>query len=134
LSKAQERELDLILVSPNSTPPVCKIGDIGKLKYEQTKKDKEAKKSQKTGSIKEIKITPKIGKHDLEVRIKHSTEFLSKGHKVKITLFFRGREITHIDIGMRLVDQMVTALNAVGKVEQEPKMEGKRMHLIIAPK
>ena len=133
-SKAEEQELDLVLISPNSKPPVCKIINYGKFLYEITKKEKEAKKSHRGGVLKEIKITPKIDKHDLDVRIKHIDEFIKKGHKVKVTVTFRGREITHMDIGRKLLDQMVLGLEGVAKMEQAPHLEGKNLHIILSQK
>lgn len=134
MAKAQERELDLILISPNSKPPVCKISDFGKFKYEIMKKEKEARKTQKSSTLKEIKLTPKIDKHDLDVRIRHTNELLKKGHKIKIILTFRGREITHKQIGENLISQMLAATEEAGKVDQPPKFEGKILHVVLSPK
>jgi len=133
LETAREKELDLILIAPEAKPPVCKIGDIGKLKYEASKKEKENKKGKKTGTLKEIKLTPKIDTHDLIVKINKTIELLEKGHKVKLNMFFRGREMSHKDIGFRLMGTAIEKLTGKGAPEAPPKMEGRNLNLIVAP-
>jgi translation initiation factor IF-3 len=133
LEIARGRELDLILIAPDAKPPVCKIGDIGKLKYEASKKEKENKKGKKTGTLKEIKLTPKIEAHDLNVKINKTIELLEKGHKVKLNMFFRGREMSHKDIGFKLVEIIIEKLAGKGAPEAPPKMEGRNLNLIVAP-
>lgn len=133
MSKAKENYLDLILIVPDATPPVCKISDFGKFKYELAKREKEARKSKKAGVVKELKITPKIGEHDLLVRIKRTKEFLEKGHKVKISMFFRGREITHKEIGLNILNRLVEEVKEFGTPEGAPRLLGKNMILIFTP-
>ncbi|OGC03109.1 translation initiation factor IF-3 [candidate division WOR-1 bacterium RIFCSPLOWO2_02_FULL_46_20] len=131
---ANERGLDLVLVSPAATPPVCRIADIGKLKYEESKKEKVARKGQKGGDIKELKLSPKIAQHDFEVRVKKAREFLEKRDKVKISMFFRGRWMAHVDLGMQTINKMIEAVAELGKPEGAPKRFGKNFIVIIAPK
>ena len=131
MEKARDQELDLILIAPQAKPPVCKIGDVGKLKYEAAKKEKEARKGRKTGGLKEIKLSLKIGQHDLDVKIKHCLKFLEKGHKVKFNLFFRGREMAHKELGRELLLKVVEAIKEKGHPEAPPKREGRNMHLIV---
>lgn len=131
---ARERGLDLILIAATSKPPVARIGDYGKLKYELAKKEKEARKSSKSGTVKEVKLSPKIAQHDFDVRVDKAKELLAKGHKVKINIFFRGREMAHVDYGRKVLDRMIEALAEVGKTEAPPKMEGKNLNLLIGPK
>lgn len=133
ISRAREKGLDLVLVSPTATPPVCRIADIGKLKYEQQKKEKESRKSQKGGSLKEVKLSPKIAQHDFDVRERRAREFLEKKHKVKVSMFFRGRENAHVDIGRRVMDRMIEKLIEVGRPEAEPKKFGKTLIVILSP-
>jgi len=134
LRLARERGLDLILIAATSKPPVARIGDYGKLKYELAKKEKEARKSSKSGTVKEVKLSPKIAQHDFDVRVDKAKELLAKGHKVKINIFFRGREMAHVDYGRKVLDRMIEALAEVGKTEAPPKMEGKNLNLLIGPK
>jgi len=134
LRLARERGLDLVLIAPASKPPVARIADYGKLKYELAKKEKESRKSSKSGTIKEVKLSPKIAQHDFDVRVEKAKELLAKGHKVKINIFFRGREMAHIDYGRKVLDRMVEALAEVGKSEAPSKMEGKNLNLLIGPK
>lgn len=133
LRKAEEAGLDLVEISPNADPPVCKILDYGKYKYEQQKKASEARKKQKIVDVKEIQIRPMIGDHDYEVKLKAAKRFLEDGDKVKVVLRFRGREMAHTEIGMELLKKMITDIGAVGKVEAEPKMEGRQMMMVIGP-
>ena len=133
LLKARELGLDLVEVSPKSRPPVCRIMDFGKYKYEQAKKARVARKRQHQTELKEIKFRPKIEKHDYEFKKKHITEFLEHGDKVKITLMFRGREMTHLDLGRKLLDRLAEDLKEVAKVEGPPHQEGRLMILLLAP-
>lgn len=133
LRAAREAGLDLVEVSPNAAPPVCKILDYGKYKYEQQKKAAEARKKQKVVVIKEVKLRPGIDKHDLEVKMKAVHKFLEEGDKVKLTLRFRGREMSHQDIGMKLLEKVREELGATVKVEHEPKLEGRQVIMIVAP-
>lgn len=134
LETAEEFGLDLVEVSPNADPPVCKIMDYGRYKYEQTKKKQEAKKKQSTFQLKEIKVRPKTGEHDLQVKMGHIRKFLGKKDKVKVTVIFRGREITLSDRGRELLNQMATELEDVAVVEQYPKFEGRTMMMVLSPK
>jgi len=131
---AAERGLDLVEVSPNAEPPVCKILDFGKYKFEQQRKRSSNKKKQRIVHIKEIKLRPTIDQHDYEVKLKSIDKFLKAGDKVKISLRFRGREITHKEIGMDLMQRMITDTQNLGKIESPPKMEGKQIIMIIGPK
>ena len=133
LSKAYEKGMDLILISTESSPPVCKIADIGKLKYEQQKRDKQSKKGSKAGQLKEIKMSPKISEHDFMVKAERAKEFLEKGYKVKVAVMFRGREQTHPDVGRRHLEKMITFLSTVGKIEGNISQEGRAMFLLVAP-
>lgn len=134
LRQARELGLDLILISPTASPPVARISDFGKFKYEQTKHDKVAKKAQKASIIKEVKLTPKIGEHDLQVRVSRSREFLTKKNRVKVSVFFRGREVTHKEYGRKVLDKLVLAVADIGSPEGTPKMEGRNMVLLVVPK
>ena len=133
LAKAREEGLDLVEISPNSIPPVCKILDLGKYKYEMQKRKNEAKKKQKIVEVKELKLTPMIDTHDYEVKLKSAKRFLSDGNKVKFTLKFRGRELSYQDQGLDVLNRIKTDLIEIGKVEQEPKLEGKAMGMLIGP-
>jgi len=134
LEVAHKKNLDLVNVSPNSKPPVCRVMDYGKYKYEQSKKEKEAKKNQKIISVKEVKLRPGIDDHDFNVKLKNCLRFLKGGDKVKVTIMFRGREITHKDIGKDLCNRLADEISEVGVVEKEPKVEGRNMIMILAPK
>lgn len=133
-SLAEEAGLDLVEIVPNAVPPVCKIIDLGKLKYQNQKKASEARKKQKTVDLKEIKLRPTIDKHDYEVKLKSMKRIFSEGDKIKLSLRFRGREIAHQDIGMQLLQKIKTDTEDMAKVELEPKMEGRQMIMILAPK
>lgn len=133
LKLAEEAGLDLVEVSPNAAPPVCKILDYGKYKYEQQKKASEARKNQKIVDIKEIKIRPGIEDHDYGVKMKNARRFLEDGDKVKVTMRFRGREMAHQDIGMDLLKRMREELSDIGKIESEPRLEGRQIMMVIAP-
>ena len=133
LAIAEERGLDLMEVAPNAVPPVCRIVDYGKFRYEQTKKDREARKNQKQAELKEVRLKPKTDDHDLEVKAKQARKFLLAGDKVKFTVRFRGREIYHPDIGREMLEQMAEELRDVATVEQRPLMEGRALSLMLAP-
>ena len=134
IKKAFELGLDLVEVSPNASPPVCKIIDYGKYKYQLQKKLTEAKKKQKTFEVKEVKLRPGIENHDYDVKLKSIQRFLSDGDKVKITLRFRGREMAYHQRGFDVLKKLETAIEQVAKVEQFPKLEGKQMTMVIAPR
>ena len=132
LEAAREAGLDLVEVAPNERPPVCKIIDYGKFKY--TQKKRLSKQKQHQVHIKEIRVRPKTGDHDIEVKVKRAREFLEQKDKVLVNVLFRGRELAHIDEGRRVMQEVLAALEEVGKVEKNPSMEGKRMTAIIAPR
>jgi translation initiation factor IF-3 len=134
LIMAEEAGLDLVEVSPNAEPPVCKILDYGKFKYEAQKKKNEAKKKQKVIEVKEIKLRPNIDDNDYDVKMRNMRKFLEEGDKVKVTLRFRGRELAHQDLGMKVLERVRDDLEGLGKIEQIPKMEGRQMVMVIAPK
>jgi len=134
LMAAREKGVDLILISPAANPPVAKLGDYGKFKYEIIKHEKEAKKSQKASVLKEVKLTPKIGEHDLLVRIEKAKESLLKKNKVKVNVYFRGREITHKEFGQRVMYRLVDAVADIGRPEGPVKFEGRSMVLLLVPK
>lgn len=131
---AQEKDLDLVLVSETADPPVCKIMDYGKYKYEQDKKLKEAKKKQHNADVKEVKMRYKIEEHDYNVRVKNAERFLKSGDKVKATVSFRGREIQHANLAEKLLERMASDLEAVAEVQQYPKREGRNMMMLLSPK
>jgi translation initiation factor IF-3 len=132
LRVARDRSLDLIEVSPNSKPPVCKIGDFGKFNYEKQKKEKEQKKH-KTAQLKEIRFHPNTDTHDLEFKSRHLKEFLLQGHKVKVTVIFIGRMMVHQDIGKKLLEDVIEKLEEIARVEQPPKLEGRHMTTLLIP-
>ena len=134
LALAQEKKLDLVNVAPGARPPVCRLMDYGKHKYEQSKRDREARKKQKTTTIKEIKLRPNIDKHDFDVKAKRGMKFLQNGDKIKVTVMFRGREITHPEIAQRLCKQLAEDLAEYSVVEKPAKQEGRNMIMILAPK
>ncbi len=129
---AEEAGLDLVEVSPNAAPPVCKILDFGKYKYEQQKKASEARKKQKVTDVKEVKIRPGIEKHDYEVKMRNARKFLGNGDKVKVTMRFRGREMAHQDIGLNLLKKMQEELADIGKIDLHPKLEGRQMIMVMS--
>jgi len=131
---AEERQLDLVEVAPQAKPPVCRIMDYGKFKYEQSKREKEAKKKQRIIQVKEVKLRPRIEDHDYTVKAKNAERFLKDGDKVKVTIMFRGREIVHTDLGKNLLDRLAEDLKDLCIVERQPKLEGKNMIMILAPK
>lgn len=134
LVKADEAGLDLVEVSPHSDPPVCKILDYGKYKYQEQKKRNEARKKQKTTDVKEIKMRPNIDTHDYDVKMRNIVKFLGEGDKVKVTLRFRGREMVHQELGMNVLTRVRDDVSDLSKVEQFPKLEGRQMTMVIAPK
>jgi translation initiation factor IF-3 len=134
LRLAEEAGLDLVEIAPNSAPPVCKLLDYGRYKYQLQKKAAEARKNQKQVEIKEIKLRPGIDDHDYEVKMKAMLGFFEEGDKVKITLRFRGREMAHQDLGVKVLDRVRTDTSTVAKVEQEPKLEGRQMVMVLAPR
>jgi len=134
LRMAEEAGLDLVEVSPNADPPVCKILDFGKYKYEIQKKKNEARKKQKVIEVKEIKLRPGIDQHDFEIKMRSMTRFLEEGDKVKVTLRFRGREMVHQELGVKVLDRVKEQMDARAKVEQFPRLEGRQMVMVLAPK
>jgi translation initiation factor IF-3 len=134
LRMASEQGLDLVEISPTARPPVCKLMDYGKFKYESEKREKEAKKKQHVVITKEIKLRPKIGKHDMEIKSRHIQEFLADGCKVRVTMLFRGREMAHQEIGRQLVTTLLASLVEHSIMEQPPKMEGIALSMLLAPK
>ena len=133
ISRAKEEGLDLIEIAPNANPPVCKIMDMGKFKYDQQKKASKAKKNQKKVELKEIKLRPVTGIHDYTFKIKNAQKFLSKGDKVKFTVKFKGRELQHKHLGNQLMDKIIQDMQNIGKVELHPKFDGKQMIMVIQP-
>jgi translation initiation factor IF-3 len=134
MAKAREAGMDLVEISPSAKPPVCKVMDYGKYKYQKQKKAQEAKKKQKTIDIKEIKLRPRIDTHDLEIKMRNVHKFLDAGDKVKFTLRFRGREMAHQELGAQLLQQIKSDLSDKIRVEHEPKSEGRVMIMVVAPK
>lgn len=130
---AAQAGLDLVEISPNATPPVCKIMDFGKFKYEQQKRESEARKKQKTIEVKEVKFRPGTDTHDYDVKVRNVMKFLEKGDKVKVTLRFRGREMAHQNLGRELLERVAEDVKDLGKVENMPKMEGRQMIMMIGP-
>ena len=133
ISRAKDEGLDLIEIAPNAKPPVCKIMDMGKFKYDQQKKASKAKKNQKKVELKEIKLRPVTEVHDYTFKIKNAQKFLSKGDKVKFTIKFKGRELQHKHLGNRLMDKIIQDMQYIGKVELHPKFDGKQMIMVIQP-
>ena len=133
LNHAEDEGFDLVEVSPDANPPVCKIIDYGKLKYKEQKSKKEAKKKQKTIEVKEIKLRPGINKHDYEVKIKALSKFIGGGNKVKVSMRFRGREMEHQNIGMDLIRKLTEQVSEYAKVEAPPKLEGKQIVMVFVP-
>ena len=133
IEMAEEVGLDLVEISPGANPPVCKIMDFGKFKYESQKKAAEARKKQKIIEIKEVKFRPNIDTHDYDVKMRSVTKFLGEGDKVKVTLRFRGREMAHVEIGRDLLERIAGDVEEIGKIESMPKMEGRQMIMVVAP-
>jgi|TARA_E500000178_G_scaffold339050_1_gene380030 translation initiation factor IF-3 len=134
LRRAEQEGLDLVEISPNSDPPVCKILDYGKYKYEAQKKLNAARKSQKVIEVKEVKLRPNIDEHDYQVKLRNMGRFLDAGDKVKVTMRFRGREMAHQDLGMNVLNRVRDDVGEEAKVEAEPKLEGRQMIMILAPR
>jgi len=131
---ADEAGLDLVEISPNASPPVCKVMDFGKFKYEQQKRESEARKKQKTIEVKEIKFRPNTDTHDYEVKMRNVVKFLENGDKVKITMRFRGREMAHQNLGLELLRRVAADVDELGKIENMPKLEGRQMVMMIGPR
>ena len=131
---AEEQHLDLVEVAPKARPPVCRIMDFGKYRYEQQKREKEARKKQKVITIKEVKLRPNIEQHDYEVKLKHAMRFLGEGNKVKVTIMFRGRELSHPELGQEILDRVAEDLKDSIIVDRKPKLEGRNIIMIVAPK
>ncbi len=134
MAVAQEKNLDLVKIAPQSKPPVCKVMDYGKYRFDQIKKEKEARKNQKIMEIKEVRLSPNIDDHDLTTKLKNAIKFLEKGDKVKVSVRFRGREMTHTEIGREVLDSFTAGLGDAGEVEKAPKMEGRSMVMFLMPK
>ena len=134
LRMAMEQNLDLVEVAPTARPPVCRIMDFGKFKYEQQKREKEVKKKQKIVTVKEVKLRPNIEDHDFEVKFKNAQRFLQDGDKVKVTIMFRGRELSHPELGRKVLDKMAIQIKDIANIERGAKLEGKNMIMILAPK
>ena len=134
LARAAEEKLDLVEVAPKASPPVCKIMDYGKYKYLQAKKLQEAKKKQTTIQVKEVKIRPKTEEHDYQFKLRHIKRFLSEKNKAKVTIMFRGREIAHSELGLKVLERIIVDIEEEGIVEQPPKLEGRNMIMILAPR
>ncbi|MDR2017995.1 MAG: translation initiation factor IF-3 [Syntrophobacterales bacterium] len=130
---AREQELDLVEVSPNAAPPVCKIMDYGKFKYQVAKKTAEAKKKQTIIQLKEMKLGLKIEEHDLQFKIRHIRDFLEEGDKVKIIIMFKGREVLHVDMGEKMAQKIIESLRDIGDLEQKPKFDGRNIVMVFAP-
>ncbi|MEI5905507.1 translation initiation factor IF-3 [Bacillus spongiae] len=133
LEIAERANLDLVLVAPNAKPPVARIMDYGKFKFEQQKKDKEARKNQKVINLKEVRLSPTIDEHDFNTKLRNARKFLEKGDKVKASIRFKGRAITHKEIGQRVLDRFAEACKDVATIESKPKMDGRSMFLLLAP-
>jgi len=134
MERAREVALDLVEISPNAKPPVCKILDLGKYKYQAQKKAAEARKKQKTFDVKEIKMRPNIDTHDYDVKMRNMRRFFEHGDKVKVTLRFRGREMAHQELGAQLLQRVKDETDEIAKVESEPKLEGRQMVMVLAPR
>lgn len=134
LNLAAEQELDLVKISPNAKPPVCKIMDYGKYRFEQTKREKEAKKNQRVMEIKEIRMSPGIDVNDLNVKMRNAQKFLGEGNRVKVTVRFRGREMAHTDIGVELLNRFGEGCAEVSTVDKKPKLDGRHMTMFLSPK
>ena len=134
LRLAEEKHLDLVEVAPKARPPVCRIMDLGKYRYEQQKREKEVRKKQKIITIKEVKLRPSIEQHDFEVKLKNAQRFIEEGNKVKVTIMFRGRELSHPELGSEVLNKLAKALEEVVTVERAAKLEGKNMTMILSPK
>jgi translation initiation factor IF-3 len=134
LRQAQESGLDLVEVAPGADPPVCRIMDFGQYKYQQSKRLHDAKRNQKVVLLKEIKMRPKTEEHDFQFKLKHALEFIEEGHKVKVTVMFRGRELSHQDMGHKLLERFIAQAEPVSTVEATPRMEGRMLTAVLSPK
>ena len=134
LETARAQELDLVEVAPEASPPVCRIMDFGKYKYTQARRLKEARKKQTTISVKEVKMGPKTEKHDFDFKLKHVRRFLEEGHKAKVTVRFKGREMAHTELGWKMLQKMVEAVQDIAVAENNPRMEGRMLHIMLSPK
>ena len=134
LKKAEEAGLDLVEVAPTAVPPVCRIIDYSRYKYEQEKREKEARKKQRVIHIKEVRMGPKIGEHDYQFKLRNLEDFLKRGDKVKVTMMFRGREMAHVDLGRKILDRLSGDISAVGEIEEAPRMEGRIISMVIRTK
>jgi len=134
MDKANEAELDLVKISPNAVPPVCKLMDYGKYRFEQTKRDKEAKKNQRVVEIKEVRMSPGIDVNDFNVKVRNAQRFLSDGNRVKVAVRFRGREMAHTDIGRNLLDKFAQDCSEIATMDKEPKLDGRHMTMFLSPR
>jgi len=134
LEAARSREFDLVEVAPEANPPVCRIMDFGKYKYTQARRQKEARKKQTTILVKEVKMGPKTEKHDFDFKLKHVRRFLEEGHKAKVTVRFKGREMAHTELGWKMLNKMVEAVSDIAVTENNPRMEGRMLHIMLSPK
>ena len=134
LKRAEEAGLDLVEVAPTAVPPVCRIMDYSKYKYEQEKREKEARKKQKIVHLKEIRLGPKIGEHDYQFKLRNLEDFLKRGDKVKITMMFKGREMAHVDLGRKILERLSSDISQVGEIEEPPRQEGRFINMVIRAK
>jgi len=134
LDTAKAQDLDLVEVAPEAQPPVCRIMDFGKYKYTQSRRLKEARKKQTTISVKEVKMGPKTDKHDFDFKVKHVRRFLGEGHKAKVTVRFKGREMAHTELGWKMLQKMVEAVQDIAVTENNPRLEGRMLHIMLSPK
>ena len=134
LEAARSRDFDLVEVAPDAVPPVCRIMDFGKYKYTQARRQKEARKKQTTIMVKEVKMGPKTEKHDFDFKLKHVRRFLEEGHKAKVTVRFKGREMAHTELGWKMLNKMVEAVSDIAVTENNPRMEGRMLHIMLSPK
>lgn len=134
IRRAEEAGLDLVEVAPTATPPACRIIDYSKYKYEQEKREKEARKKQRVVHIKEVRMGPKIGEHDYQFKLRNLEDFLKRGDKVKVTMMFKGREMAHVDLGRKTFDRLASDISAVGEIEEGPRLEGRIISMVIKAK
>lgn len=134
LKRAEEAGYDLVEVAPTAAPPVCRIIDYSRYKYEQEKREKEARKKQKVIHLKELRLGPKIGEHDYQFKLRYLEDFLKRGDKVKITMMFRGREMAHIDLGRKILDRLASDISAIGEIEEAPRLEGRIIGMVVRAK
>lgn len=132
--RAEEAGLDLVEVAPTAVPPVCRIMDYSKYKYEQEKSEKEARKKQKVIHLKEVRLSPKIGEHDYQFKLKNLQEFLKRGDKAKVTMMFKGREMAHMDLGRKILDRLAGDISGIGEIEEPPRLEGRIIMMVIRAK